>query len=113
MYFIFIYNGMMNREKYIFTLRSKMIPSANSVFSEFSGLVVPGQQCALPSNKEIQEWMAQKHVERLPWPARSPDLNPIENLWQRMGTILSKTQDKKEFMEGIMGAWHGLLKQMS
>jgi hypothetical protein len=26
-------------------------------------------------------WFAEKNIPLLDWPARSPDLNPIENLW--------------------------------
>ena len=32
----------------------------------------------------IKTWMEDNNVAILDWPARSPDLNPIENVWGSM-----------------------------
>ncbi|RZC39539.1 DDE 3 domain containing protein, partial [Asbolus verrucosus] len=35
------------------------------------------------------EWLEQANVNLLPWPPRSPDLSPIEHVWDMMGRRLS------------------------
>ncbi|GAB0099100.1 Tc1-like transposase, DDE domain [Sergentomyia squamirostris] len=46
-----------------------------------SDFIYQQDNAAIHTSRLTKAWLAEKEIELLPWPARSPDLNPIENLW--------------------------------
>ena len=48
-------------------------------------------------------------VEHLPWPACSPDMNPIENLWaevtRRINNLEHQPTNVAQCRQAVMGAW--------
>ena len=66
------------------------------------------QSIGLPS---FANWLNRNEVERLHWPLFSPDLDPIEHLWDEVERRLKKKQPKTqdELKEkSLIEVWHGI-----
>ena len=56
-----------------------------------------------------QRFMADRGVDVLPWPGNSPDLNPIEKVWDIMKKQTNKTPNNKaKFWENITSLWYSI-----
>ena len=55
----------------------------------------------------VTEWFREHGIEVLPWPGNSPDINPIENLWQFMKNQLQQGHfsSMAEFKDAIKAIW--------
>ncbi len=68
-----------------------MLPSADQLFKDADFIF---QQDLAPAHtaKSTKSWLNDHGVGVLDWPANSPDLNPIENLW---GIVKRKMRNKR------------------
>ncbi|GFX70661.1 putative inorganic phosphate cotransporter [Trichonephila clavipes] len=57
----------------------------------------------------VQRFFVNHQIELLPWPARSPDLSPIENMWsivvQRLTQITAPAATPDQLWQRVEAAW--------
>ena len=88
-------------------LEKKLIPSARDLNGD-NHFIFQDDNAPCHRALKVQRWYEQHNITRISWPAQSPDLNPIENLWQRMGVLISKDKPttKRGLIEKIIAAWN-------
>ena len=55
----------------------------------------------------IKDWFSDFEIKTLTWPANSPDLNPLENLWSWLDKKLSKVEPRT--LEDLNAAINAIL----
>jgi len=68
------------------------------------------------TSKKTKEWLEAEGVRVLPWPAQSPDLNPIEHMWHylklRLSTYERKATSIHELWERVDKEWNDIAPDM-
>jgi len=52
--------------------------------------------------------MQELQIATIPWPAASPDLSPIENIW---GLMKIEVERKQELIQSVLEAWTTITEQ--
>lgn len=105
-----------NSQVYQDILNEGLIPTLNDHFpdgiSEFTEEQPIFQQDLAPAHnsKSTKKWFSDNNINVLPWPANSPDLNVIENVWRDIKFAINRTdprpRTKEELKELILKIWN-------
>lgn len=69
----------MNSDNYIELLDSVLIPFMENKMDD--NFIFQQDNAAIHVSKKTMSWFSERNIRVMEWPARSPDLNPVENLW--------------------------------
>ena len=74
------------------------------------------QQDNDPKSWKATEWFEDNNIQVLSWPAQSPDLNPIEHLWEHLKWQLHKYSDPPrgahELWDRLVDEWNKIAPEV-
>jgi hypothetical protein len=96
---VFVENGAMTAHRYILEcVESHVVPYAPFIDEN----VLFMDDNARPYMARIVvRYLEQVGIRLLPWPANSPDLNPIEHVWDFLGKRVRRRQRRPETLNGL------------
>jgi len=100
-----IIDGSVNSERYIEVLRGFFDKNRNGFNKKKMIFQQDGATCH--TSKKTREFIEQNGVTLLYWPANSPDLNPIENIWSILKGKVEKHKicSKQQLIDVVHTEW--------
>lgn len=101
--------GILEQKQYKKILQRQMLTSAQRLFPE-GNFIFQQDNDPKHTSRSCQTYLRRKRVDVLNWPAQSPDLNPIENLWAILDKVMKdrRPQTKAELVHILRDGWNSL-----
>lgn len=102
-----------NAQRYLQILQNSMLPSARDLFQ---GQEYIFQDDGAPCHraKVVKAWLKDRKVKTMEdWPGQSPDINPIENLWNIMKKLVNKCKptSRIKLIEAVIQSWNHVVSR--
>ena len=109
---LFCFTNIMDGPFYVKILQTQLLPAAQRMYPRSWRL----QQDNDPkhTSRVAKEFLAENSIHVIDWPSNSPDLNPIENMWQIMKNNVEKRmpQNTDELMRFMIEEWDAIPQEI-
>ncbi|CDF36453.1 unnamed protein product [Chondrus crispus] len=102
-------DGKQDSKKYVDILRHGLLPFAAEVFGEEQRWFFQQDNAPIHTSGFTRSWLSEHSISTLPWPAKSPDVNIIGNVWGVMARMVYARgklyQNVEDLKVAIEEAW--------
>ena len=103
-----VINGNINKQVYINVLDENLLQSMENTFGDrHTPFIFQHDNAPVHKARNVERWLDQQEIQTIQWPAQSPDLNLIDNLWDHVKKQVQndRPQNRDELITSIFRSW--------
>jgi len=104
---LYIVQGTMKQDQYKTVLQTRLIPQLREWFPNGERVTFMQDGAPCHTAKSIKEFLVNENIPLLEWPGNSPDMNPIESIWELVKRRVSAEiiTTKQKLTERLIEVW--------
>ena len=109
-----VVDGNMDQWRYIDTLEENLLPSVEAMFGDAQmPFIFQDDNAPCHRARTVNAWIDRKEIQRMMWPAQTPDGNLIENLWDDLtrAVIRDRPTTREDLIQSLFRAWGQITPQ--
>ena len=107
-----VVNGTLNSERYQKTILNDIKVQCDCIAFPIRNYIFMQDNAPCHNSKSTKQFLSANNIEVLDWPGNSPDLNPIEEVWNVMKKKCGRLEkNRMALWEGVCSAWYSISRQ--
>ena len=105
---LYFVEGTMRQDQYKNVLENCLLPQVKEWFLGDEEYIFMHDSAPCHKAKSVSSFLKLQKVRVLPWPGNSPDMNPIENMWEFVKREIAKEviTSKHQLVDSLSRVWH-------
>lgn len=105
---LYVVEGTMKQDQYKKVLQERLIPQLQEWFPNGEPFVFMQDGAPCHTARSVKTFLQLNNIPLLSWPGNSPDMNPIENVWELVKREVAKEAitTKTRLIEKIIHVWN-------
>lgn len=105
-----VFAGTMNSTRYLQVLEKNLLPYMRDNWRRHADCYFQQDGATCHTAHIVKDWLDRHNINLLPWPAKSADLSPVENLWSILAHRVEEKRPKTvaELTAAINQEWQSL-----
>lgn len=109
---ITLIEGKMNSEVYQKILEEEYLDTLEDKGKSVSETILQQDNDPKHTSGSTRAWLEEKNIQVLPWAPQSPDMNPIEHLWnevdRRLRRLPELPKNREDLWNKLLAVWIGI-----